>query len=274
MDIREHADRHHDLVASLVDRLGAARRSPYAELGRPTCGGGCWPPSCRAGGRSRRPPRVLDGERASTLRRPSRPSGPPSTGSASDAVESYIVSMTRGADDVLAAVVLAREAGLVDVPPGWPGSASCPCSRRVAELRGAGDDPRRSAVASRPTGGIVALRGDVQEVMLGYSDSNKDGGHHHVAVGDPPGPARACATWPHRHGVRPAPVPRAGRHGEPGRRPHPRGHPRPALRHPRRRHEDHRAGRGDLGQVRAAGAGPPQPRAGPGRRARGVGPAP
>ena len=84
--------------------------------------------------------------------------------------------MTRGADDVLAAVVLAREAGLRrHLSRHFDRLASSRCSRRS---RNSAPPPRclttfsprrLPAASSRP-------RGDVQEVMLGYSDSNKEAG--------------------------------------------------------------------------------------------------
>jgi len=45
-------------------------------------------------------------------------------------VESYVISMCRGVDDVLAPALLAREAGLLDLAgAGSPRSASSPCWR-------------------------------------------------------------------------------------------------------------------------------------------------
>ena len=169
MDVREHASAHHAAVGALYGRLG----EEYDLMDRPAR-------TARLAGEllGRRPltspAEGLDGAEGRTvevfraLRHALDRFG-------DGAVESYIVSMCRGVDDLLAPVVLAREVGLVDVHAGVARLGFVPLFETIGELRRAGAllDEALSVTAYRR---LVALRGDVQEVMLGYSDSNKLGG--------------------------------------------------------------------------------------------------
>lgn len=83
--------------------------------------------------------------------------------------------MCQGADDVFAAAVLAREAGLVDLHSGWAKIGIVPLLETTDELRAA-DVILGDMLADPSYRRLVSLRGDVQEVMLGYSDSSKFGG--------------------------------------------------------------------------------------------------
>jgi phosphoenolpyruvate carboxylase len=169
MDIREHAERHHHVLERLHERIGVE----YGSLSRPAR------TALLAEELANRRPLaspaiVLDDPVASTfeafatIRRALDRFGP-------GVIESYIISMTRDVDDVLAPAVLARDAGLIDLHSGVARIGFVPLFETIEELRRAGD-LLDGLLSCEPYREIVVLRGNVQEVMLGYSDSNKIGG--------------------------------------------------------------------------------------------------
>jgi len=91
-----------------------------------------------------------------------------------DALGAYIISMARSRADVLTVLALARRGGLVDADGHVPLDIA-PLFETVDDLRH-GPDTLRDLLADPVYREHLAARGDVQMVMLGYSDSGKDGG--------------------------------------------------------------------------------------------------
>jgi phosphoenolpyruvate carboxylase len=91
-----------------------------------------------------------------------------------DAIPQCIISMCKGVSDMLEVALLLKEAGLVD-PSGRSALNIVPLFETIEDLQAS------SAIMDRLLSmhdyrRLVDSRGSVQEVMLGYSDSNKDGG--------------------------------------------------------------------------------------------------
>ncbi|WP_338401753.1 phosphoenolpyruvate carboxylase [Flaviflexus huanghaiensis] len=181
IDVREHSSKHHELLEQLYARLGE-NGTPYAEKSdeeltdllsrelaskRPLAGAGIVNGTL---GLTDSAQRTYD--TFAEIARAQAIYGP-------DVAETYIVSMTHGAHDILAAAVIAREAGLVSIPNGTTSGHAMigfvPLLEEVRELRIA-DEILETLFADPSYRAIVRMRGNLQEVMLGYSDSNKDSG--------------------------------------------------------------------------------------------------
>ena len=98
------------------------------------------------------------------------------------AVPNYVISMCQSVSDMLEAAVLLKEVGLLSVIGGVSGSdiyapvGIVPLFETIDDLQ-RGSSILEQALDLPVYRAIVAARGDSQEVMLGYSDSNKDGGY-------------------------------------------------------------------------------------------------
>ena len=163
LDLREHSAVHERAVASLLAYAGVT--PAYAELAeedrvailadelatpRPLAG-----PCAELGPEAEAALRFLDVVRwvQSDFGR--------------DAFGSYVVSMTEGASDVLEVLVLAKQAGIRSID-------ATPLFETQADLDAAPDVLR--TLFALPGYRRHVERQGVQEVMIGYSDSNKDAG--------------------------------------------------------------------------------------------------
>ena len=92
----------------------------------------------------------------------------------------YVISMATSVSDVLEVAVLLKEVGLVSVPhDGTPARAALdivPLFETIDDLAAA-PKTLTAMMANEEYAQLVRSRGNVQEVMIGYSDSNKDGGY-------------------------------------------------------------------------------------------------
>jgi phosphoenolpyruvate carboxylase len=100
------------------------------------------------------------------------------------AIRNYIISHTETVSDLLEVLLLQKETGLLHVE--WNETANqvtnvelglmvVPLFETIPDLRAAGDIMEKFMSLSQVRY-LIATQGDLQEVMLGYSDSNKDGG--------------------------------------------------------------------------------------------------
>ena len=165
LDVRQHAERHRRAIAEVLERYGLTRRyeampeqDRVALLSREI--------------NSKRPLTAqLDFSEATNetvgllrlIRRAHQAVG-------HEAVQTYVISMTTQVSNVLEVLLLARDAGLygkIDVAPLF---------ETIEDLRTA---PK--IMARLFENGVyrqhLALRGNRQQIMIGYSDSNKDGGY-------------------------------------------------------------------------------------------------
>jgi phosphoenolpyruvate carboxylase len=158
MDIREHSDAHHYLLKQLFNDSSAEIINKELESTK-----------------------VIDltklDEQANKCLKTFVTSGELIDQFGPEVIESYIISMTKSANDVLAAVLIGKLAGLIslDANKSFAKIGFVPLLETVAELRAA-DQILDDLLNNKSYRKIVMMRGQVQEVMLGYSDSNKDAG--------------------------------------------------------------------------------------------------
>ena len=158
MDIREHSDAHHYLLKQLFNDSSAEIINKELESTKVT------------------DLTKLD-EQANKCLKTFITSGELIDQFGPEVIESYIISMTKSANDVLAAVLIGKLAGLIslDASKSFAKIGFVPLLETVAELRAA-DQILDDLLSNKSYRKIVTMRGQVQEVMLGYSDSNKDAG--------------------------------------------------------------------------------------------------
>ena len=174
LDLRQNSDVHERVIAELFETAGPrhdyatldeaarvalliarARQPAAARLAAPRLRRGDAPASSRCCARGRGAPPLRRGRRC----------------------RNYVISKADSVSDLLEVAVLLKEAGLLRPREGRLDVDIVPLFETIADLRDCGRHHGRAVRRCRPTAACSRSRGNVQEVMLGYSDSNKDGGY-------------------------------------------------------------------------------------------------
>jgi len=210
LDIRQHSGVHERVVSELL-RLGGVHADYLSldeparldllrrELANPRP---LLPPGARVSDESAEALDVLRVVAGAQAREPA-------------AVRAYIISMTHQVSDVLEVQLLMRETGLFRMEPAGDGGPARATSsldivplletiddlERGPELMGAlFGEPAYLAQLRARSAGEAASGGPFQEIMLGYSDSNKDGGYLMANVALHHAQQRICVVC-REHGV-------------------------------------------------------------------------
>jgi phosphoenolpyruvate carboxylase len=153
LDVRQHARVHARAIAELAGGAAIGGRGPVALPSAPS-------PETRA---------LLDSLRAlAELKRDYPP----------EAIRSYVISGARGVEDVLALIWLAELCGVqvaASAERADPGLMPVPLFESIEDLRHC-PEVCRALWTSPDYAPYLDSWGRQQEIMLGYSDSNKDGG--------------------------------------------------------------------------------------------------
>ncbi|OKH63456.1 phosphoenolpyruvate carboxylase [Mycobacterium sp. SWH-M5] len=174
LDMRQNSDVHEEVVAELLAWAGV--HPDYASLSEPQR------VELLAGEIATRRPLIREGADLSELARKElgivaaaaravKVLGP-------QAVPNYIISMCQSVSDMLEAAVLLKEAGLLDISDGTPYApvGIVPLFETIDDLQ-RGSSILEAALDLPVYRRMIDARDGHQEVMLGYSDSNKDGGY-------------------------------------------------------------------------------------------------
>jgi len=173
LEIRQHADRYNAAVAELFGLGGTAGYAGFSEderLAALEARLAAGPFAHASETLTPRTREILDTFRAMA---DIQALGGPA------ACRTAIISMCRAPSDVLAVLLLAREAGLVTVADDDTLSSRLdvvPLFEEIAELQRCGAITAR-LYAIPIYRAALRSRGERQQVMVGYSDSNKDGGY-------------------------------------------------------------------------------------------------
>lgn len=174
LDMRQNSDVHEEVVAELLAWAGV--HDDYASLSEPER------VDLLAAELATRRPLTSEGAELSELARKEldivRAGARAVRVFGAQAVPNYIISMCESVSDMLEAAILLKEAGLLDVSGEEPYApvGVVPLFETIDDLQ-RGASILEAALDLPLYRAMVAARADSQEVMLGYSDSNKDGGY-------------------------------------------------------------------------------------------------